>query len=228
MSEKQVQMTLDFKRQNRFSREHFIYGASNKVIFKWMKKKDWADGRLWVWGASGRGKSHLLHVWAEENHAFIGEASSLSQGSDGEIFFNEQPLHDPVGNIALDHIENLKDEIALLHLLNRSYGEKRKVFIAGRVPPTCFSVTLPDLASRLRATISVEIAELEDASRARLLLSLIAEKQLIISQPVIEFLWKHLPRTSEAMIKALTLLDREALIRGVPITRMLAQELLDL
>lgn len=228
MSEKQVQMTLDLTRKNRFSKEHFIYGVSNQEASQWMRQKKWPEGRLWVWGATGCGKSHFLHLWAEENKAFMVEASSISRNSEGEIFLYKDPLIDPVGNMAIDHLENLQDEVALLHILNRARAENCKILLAGRLPPACFPVTLPDLQSRLRASMVVEIKEPDDMLRGRLLLSLIAEKQLIIGPTVIDFLLKHLPRTGEALVNAVARLDEAALIRGQAISRTLAQEVLNL
>ena len=31
----------------------------------WLRRTaDWPDRRLAIWGESGRGKTHLLHIWA--------------------------------------------------------------------------------------------------------------------------------------------------------------------
>lgn len=224
MTEKRAQMVLDLGRQSRFSDEHFITGPSNAHARAWLAREIWPEGRLWVWGPKGTGKTHMLHIWARQYGAILLEAATLTQA---ELPGAENGGRE-TGPLVIDHLDELGDEVALLHLLNNLHAERRRVVLVGRVPPARASFALPDLASRLRAMSSVAVEEAEDKLRATLLLSLLAERQLVVPQHVTEWLLRHLPRTGEALVQAVEKLDHSALVRGVPVSRNLAQEILGL
>ncbi|MXV44187.1 chromosomal replication initiator DnaA [Saccharibacter sp. 17.LH.SD] len=219
-------MALDLQRESRFSASHFIPGGSNAAARHWLSRDAWPEGRLWIWGSAGTGKTHLLRAWAARHQALVVEADTLLCDEQGEIFAQGLPFHPIKGAVVLDHLDRLKNEVALLHILNRSQAEGVRVLMAARFPPARHHFALPDLASRLRATLTAVIDEPEDDLRATLILSLLAERQLVVAQPVTEWLWRHLPRTGEALVEAVKRLDAAALERGGPITRQLAQEVL--
>lgn len=221
-----TQLALDLRQENRFSAEHFISGASNAAARAWLARDTWPENRLWLWGAAGTGKTHLMRVWAARHTIPVWEAASLAHDERGAILAGHTPveLEHPV--IAIDHLDQLRDEVALLHLLNRAHAARVRVLLAARYPPARHAFKIPDLASRLRATMTAAIEEPEDELRATLLLSLLAERQLVVPHLVTEWLWRHLPRTGEALVQAVHQLDGAALERGSPITRQLAQEVL--
>lgn len=70
------------------------------------------------------------------------------------------------------------------------------------------------------------LEEPEDELRATLLLSLMAERQLVVPQSVTDWLWRQLPRTGEALVRAVNRLDDAAMKRGSAISRALAMEVL--
>ncbi len=221
-----TQMALDLRRESRFSAEHFISGASNAAARAWLSRDRWPEGRLWLWGGAGTGKTHLMRIWAIRHGIPVWEAASLGRDEHGTLLAGEAPLQLAHKLVAIDHLDQLDDEVALLHLLNRAHAAQIRVLLAARYPPARHAFRVPDLASRLRATMTAAIEEPEDALRATLLLSLLAERQLVVAQPVTDWLWRHLPRTGEALVQAVELLDKAALERGSPITRQLAQDVL--
>lgn len=227
MVKRQTQLALDLRQENHFSAERFISGVSNASARIWLARDVWPEGRLWLWGGAGTGKTHLVQIWAAQSHADVMDAASLSRSEHGEILMHGEPVTFLCQHMAIDHLDHLQDEVALLHLLNRAHAENIRVLLAARSPPARYHFSLPDLASRLRATMTASIEEPEDELRATLLLSLLAERQLVVAQPVTEWLWRHLPRTGEALVKAAEQLDAAALARGCAITRSLAQEVLE-
>ncbi|QHI95412.1 AAA family ATPase [Aristophania vespae] len=225
MSEKQAQLTLDFQHKSRFSKRSFINGSSNASARTWLSRNSWPENRLWLWGPPGTGKTHLLQIWSQTHHVPFYEASEFDHAKLSEILeFDESRT--PIKAIIIDHLDDLKDEVSLLHLINRAYQKKIKILMAARQPPAWGRFTLPDLTSRLKATLTTYIEEPEDKLRATLLLSLLAERQLVVPQPVTDWLWRRLPRTGEALVEAVSRLDQAALAKGVSISRPLALEVL--
>lgn len=228
MTDARVQLVLDLQQDRPFSAERFIAGSSNASARAWLARARWPEGRLWLWGPAGTGKSHLLHVWAQQNGAVQFEAAALSCDADGALLVAGQKLEPGVTPFVIDHLEGLeqKQEVALLHLLNRAHAAGRQVLMASRHPPARRFFHLPDLASRLRATMTAGLEEPEDELRATLLLSLMAERQLVVPQSVTDWLWRQLPRTGEALVRAVNRLDDAAMKRGSAISRALAMEVL--
>ncbi|MCX5619814.1 DnaA/Hda family protein [Bombella pollinis] len=222
----QAQLALDLQQKRHFSAERFIAGGSNASARAWLARPQWPEGRLWLWGPAGTGKTHLLHIWAAEQEAILCEASALSCAPDGALRVGQQILEASAVPLAIDHIERVGSEVALLHLLNRAHAAGQRVLMASRHPPARGDFALPDLASRLRATVTAGLEEPEDNVRATLLLSLLAERQLVVPQSVTEWLWRRLPRTGEALVQAVQRLDEAAMAQGSAISRSLAMNVL--
>ncbi|GBD56297.1 DnaA/Hda family protein [Gluconobacter wancherniae] len=212
------QLVLGLQRSSALTVERFIPGPSNAAARAWIARPHWPDQRLWLWGPSGTGKTHLLSMWATKHNATVVDARLFVRSPGARLQVQ--------GNLAIDNADSPADEVTMLHLLNDAHSHAERVLMVGRLPPSRTHFMLPDLASRLRATATTATGEPEDALRATLLLSLLADRQLVVSQPVTDWLWRHLPRTGKALVCAVEQLDQAALARGVPITRALAQEVL--
>ena len=209
------QLALRFPRDARFRSAELLPNPAQEEAQAWLARTaDWPLRRLFLWGATGCGKTHLLHAWAER----LG----------GAVLGCEADDEWPEAPVALDEADQVRDEEALLHLLNRAAEAGQPVLMAGRVPPGRMQVALPDLASRLRATTAVEIGAAPDGFLQMLLSRLLAERQLRVSEPVQAWLLTRLSRSPGALRDAVALLDAKALERGQGITRALASSVLGL
>lgn len=170
----------------------------------------WPAGRLALWGGAGVGKTHLLHIWAREEGASIVDGPSLR-----EPFW-------PEGAVAVDDCDRPGSEEALLHVLNAAAEGGRPVLLAGSRPPARTPFRLPDLASRLRATMSVEIGPVDDEFRASLFARLLAERQLPVPPTLQAWMLTRLPRSQAALSEAVQQLDYAALAAKSGVTRALA------
>jgi len=229
------QLALPFAHRPRFARVDFIPAPSNAAALAWLDRDggaQWPDHRLALWGDAGCGKTHLLQVWARDHGALLLPGTALrglatlpdhaaAYGRGGVV------ANGPGGGIAVDDADMATDEHALLHLLNAAREQRLPVLLAGREAPSRWPVLLPDLASRLRATMAVALGRPEETLLRILLLRLLAERQLAVAQPVVEWLLLRLPRRADAMREAARLLDHAALASGTAVTRVLAAAVLD-
>lgn len=192
--------------------QDYLECRSNEGARRWAERPQaWPDGRLVVWGGEGCGKSHLLQVWAAREHAARLEGPFLSR-----LPSIEAPA------ITLDDADMAPDPEVMLHLLNVAAERRLSVLLAGRLPASRWDVQLPDLSSRLRATISVEIGQPDDEMLRALLVRQLAERQLAVSQTVQEWLLCRLPRTGAAIREAVARLDYAALAAGGHVDRSVA------
>lgn len=188
---------------------------SNADAVAWLARTaEWPGGRLALWGEAGCGKTHLLHLWA----ARVG----------GQILLPPlAEMRPPDAPWALDNAETaLADERRLLHWLNAAAEARHPVLLAARSAPARWTVALPDLASRLRATAAVEIGVADEALLATLLASLLAERQIAVPPAVQSWLLRRLQRTPAAVREAVERLDHAALAAGGGINRAIAAAVL--
>jgi chromosomal replication initiation ATPase DnaA len=169
-------------------------------------------------GPEGAGKSHLAAIWANEAGARVIGARLLPQIDPMAAF--------ATGALVIEDLspENL-DEHALFHLLNLAREEHAYLLITARSAPASWQVTLPDLASRLRALPTVSVAPPDDALLRALIVKLSVDRQLAVDDGLVSYLANRIERTFAAARAAVVQLDRESMRQQRPLTRMLAAEL---
>ncbi len=200
----------------RYAETDFREAESNAGACAWLRRTvDWPNQRLALWGEAGRGKTHLLHIWAARTPAVVWTAPSLPSLADL-----------PAAGVALDDADAVGDETTLLHLLNAAGEARLPILLAARAPPSRWAVRLPDLVSRLRAITAVELGPPEDTLLRALLARLLADRQLRPPEALQEWLVRRLPRSAAALQEAVARLDAAALDRHRNITVPFAAEVL--
>ena len=170
----------------------------------------WPQRRLVLWGGPGTGKTHLLHIWASDNGASVVAGPRLV-----EPFW-------PEGPVSIDDADRVPSEQTLLHVMNAAAEAGCPLLLTMSRSPARATIRLPDLGSRLRATISAEIGPQDDAFLAALFAKLLAERQLPVAAPVQRWLLTRLPRTPAALREAVVRLDYAALAAQSGVSRPLA------
>jgi chromosomal replication initiation ATPase DnaA len=131
------------------------------------------------------------------------------------------------GALAIEDADRSEfDEAALFHLLNLAREQSAFVLITARKPPASWPISLPDLASRLRALPVVTLDPPDDALLAAVLVKQFADRQLAVDERLIEFLVRRIERSFAAAQAAVAELDHEAMRLKRPVSRALAAEIL--
>jgi chromosomal replication initiation ATPase DnaA len=190
-----------------------IAAGSNAQARAWLARgADWPQGRLALWGPPGSGKSALLAEWAT--------------GAGGRVLPGEAlRFPQPAGKLAIDDAHQAPER-TLLHVLNAAQEAGQAVLLAAPEPPARWPVALADLASRLRAITAVAIGPPEDTLLRALLARLLAERQLRVAEPTLDWLLARLPRTHAAAAEAVARLDQAAQALGAAIAPALARQVL--
>jgi len=209
------QLALPFVEAPEFSGCDFIDSPGSAEARAWLARPaGWPGARLALWGESGVGKSHLLHVWARQAGATVLSAAAPDQPGV------------PAAPLALDDADLVADDARLLHLLNAAAEARVVVLLVGRAPPSRWPVRLPDLASRLAATASVEVRPPDQALLAVLFARLLSVRQLVLAPALEAWLLARLPRHPGALVEAAARLDRAGLASGRAVGRRLAVQAL--
>jgi chromosomal replication initiation ATPase DnaA len=213
------QLAFALPHSESFAREDFLVGEPNysalATIERW---PDWPGRALLLVGPEGAGKSHLAGIWAE-----LAGARRVSARALGE---KDLLAEFATGTLVVEDVNSGFDERALFHLLNLMREEEGFVLITSRTSAAQWCVTLPDLASRLRAIPSVTLAAPDDALLRALLVKLFADRQLAVDEALVKYLMSRIERSFAAARAAVETLDREALRLKRPVTRALAAEML--
>lgn len=206
------QLALPFAPARDTSEAAFLHAPCNADSWAFLARTaDWPQSRLAIWGEEGTGKTHLLHIWARRHSAHILCGPTLR-------YTEPHP-----GALAIDDAD-LAPEHDLLHILNAQAEAHRPVLLAARPAPARWNPALPDLASRLRALVSVEILPPDDELLRKFLARQLRLRQLTVPEDIQDFLRLRLPRTQAAMHQAAAELDRLSLRLGRRITLALARD----
>ena len=211
------QLAFPFPQAQAYDASAFMEDETNAEALAWIgRPQAWPDRRLAVFGEPGCGKTHLLHLFAARAGATLRPGAAVC----GSV------IVPPESALAIDDADAVPDAEALLHLLNASAEAGVPVLLAGQLPSSRWDFALPDLMSRLRAVTCVGLHAPGDTLLRSLLARLLAERQLVVPEPVQEFLLARLPRHGAALREVSLRLDAASLAAGGRVTRAMAADVL--
>lgn len=212
------QLPLEFRHEAASGRDDLVISdpvsAAASIIDRW---PDWPSPVVIITGPEGSGKSHLAEVWVRNSGAV--RVQPLP-GSDAVTQAGEGPV------LVEDADREGFNETELFHLINAVRSAGTSLLITARSWPMAWGVTLPDLASRLKAATTVEIGPPDDLLLSQILMKLFADRQLALDDKVIAYIVPRMERSLAAAQAIVERLDRLALARGTRINRALAAEVL--
>ncbi len=207
------QLALDLLQPASPTLENFVTGRNAEAVeaLKQLAAGRAAERVVYLWGAAGSGRSHLLHALA------AGAGARLWQATDAP---------DAPGLTLVDDVERLDQaaQVALFNRLNavRAHSDACCV-TAGNAPPGQLPLR-EDLRTRLAWGLVYQLQPLADAEKAEALRAQAAARGLSIGNEVVNFLLTHLPRDMRTLAAALEALDAFALAHKRPLTVALVRQ----
>jgi DnaA family protein len=186
----------------------------------------------WVFlhGASGTGKSHLLigacraaaEAGREARYVSLaslpGSRAEAIAGIDGE------------GLIAIDDVHSLAGdrdaERALFDLFNRAAAASARMLFAANASPAELGIGLADLVSRLSSCTQSALHPLDDGGRRAMLRLLAGRMGLRLDDEVLDWWFARQPRDPASLVALLRRIDRAALAAQRRVTIPFLRELL--
>lgn len=189
-----------------------------------------AGAWLYLHGASGTGKSHLLiaacRASLEADHAAryvsLAQLAALRAAAIGSI--------QPEGLLAIDDVQAIAGdrdaERALFDLYNRAKTADARMLFAANASPAELGITLPDLVSRVSMCTQYALRPLDDAGRRAMLRVLAGRLGLRLDDEVLDWWFARQPRDPASLVALLQRVDRASLAAQRRITIPFLRELL--
>jgi chromosomal replication initiation ATPase DnaA len=224
IARKPEQLSLGLPVATALGRGDFLISPANALALAAIEDRSGLpQGRMVLTGPAGAGKTHLLHIWAAANAAERPDPRNLSENTDA-LLRRTQPFALAIDNAA--RIAGTPNEEALFHLLNHMSALRGQVLLTARAPVRDWGLQLADLQSRLQAAAHVALREPDEALLAAVLVKLFNDRQLRVQPDLIDYLLSRMERSLAAAGAVVSDLDRAALRLKRPVTRALAQEVL--
>ncbi|MEQ6917274.1 DnaA regulatory inactivator Hda [Halomonas aquatica] len=170
---------------------------------------------LYVWGASGTGRSHLLQAACHEASDRDGRSLYLPLAELGHFPPMMLEEIERLDLVAIDDLERVvgrkRWEEALFHAFNRLRDAGKRLVIAADAPPRQLSVKLPDLASRLTWGMTFQLQGLDDVGRLAALQLRARARGMQLPDEVARYILHRGPRRLDALFTTLEALDRASL-----------------
>ena len=173
---------------------------------------------LWLWGASGSGKTHLLQ-------AVCAAADEAKSGAQAAYFpLARLPALPPealagferIRVLCVDDVDaaagDLAWERALFRLFNEALELRTRLIFAAAGPPRQPGWRLEDWGSRAAACVVYQLRELDDDGRIEALRLRAAQRGLQLPYETSEYLLKRMPRDMRSLFDILDQLDEASLV----------------
>jgi DnaA family protein len=174
-----------------------------------------ADGTtpLWLWGAHGTGKTHLLQAAcaaAGDAAAYFPLDRSIGLPPEAMSGFERTPL------LCIDDVDKVAGdaawERALFRLFNEAAELRTRLIFAAGVAPRQAEWVLDDWRSRAAACVVYQLRELDDAGRIEALRLRAAQRGLQLPYETSDYLLKRMPRDLPSLFDALDALDEASMV----------------
>ena len=211
---KQLALNLCLKDNATFT--NFFAGTNGQLV-KLLNKlhQDNAASFIYLWGAHGTGKTHLLSALCQSfsEHGLttaylpLEDSAQLTPKIFEELEYLDLLCIDDLNLIAKDN----RWEEGIFHCFNQTIEQGKKIIITANTAPQALSLTLPDLKSRMASGLIFELYPLADEEKIESLKLRAKLRGLELNDAVAQFLLTHYARDTKSLFTTLDHLDKAAL-----------------
>ena len=214
------QLVLDLTPPPAPAFDHFIAEHNRQIIAALTDAQD--ERFIYLWGAAGVGKTHLLQQWVEHANA-VGRAAIYLDARAEKLpdFAREARC------VAVDHVDELEpdDQITLFSIFNSLRDSDGQLLTAGREPPQRLKLR-DDLRTRLGWGLVFQVQAMSDADKLAALRRHAQMRLVNVPEDVLRWLITHWRRDMASLVSMVDALDHYSLALQTPITVPLVKHIL--
>jgi DnaA family protein len=219
------QIAFDFSRRPEPTLENFIVGRNAELVHNMRRllSPHTSERAIYLWGASGSGRTHLLQGFVNTARASSAKAAYLPSRD----LMARASSCDSMKYVAVDDVEALDDDgqRAMFNLCNDLRDRHAALVVSGNLPPARLALRA-DLLTRLAWGLVYEIHALSDEEKITAMQRRAGERGFALADDVGRFVLTRAPRDMAALLAIVDALDRVSLENKRPVTVGLARELL--
>lgn len=217
--DKNNQLILNFDLREIARFENFIIDENQTLI---NDLQDELQFCVFFYGASGTGKTHLLHSLCHEYSRLSKTATYIPlseyQELSPKIFLGLETIE----LVCIDDIQviaGIKEwETELFHLYNRLRDNNGRIVVSSAMSLKSLNINLADLRSRISWGPVYQIKSLSDENKSLALQQHATSRGLELTDEICEYLLSHYSRDVSNLFEMLETLDKAALVAKRKIT----------
>jgi DnaA family protein len=199
------QLLLDIQPLAPATLDNFIAGSNEEALHSLKMAIDGANEArfIYLWGAPGSGKSHLLHAC------------------------NDLALERDLPLSVVDDVNTLDEEaqIELFNYFNQLRASGGILITSGNAAPTQMGLR-DDLATRLAWGLVYQLHPLTDEEKAKALKTHAKERGMKLPDEVVDYCLRYLRRDLPTLMAVLNALDKWSLTEKKPVTVPMLKKML--
>jgi DnaA family protein len=217
------QLALDIAQPPAPTLDNFVPGRNAELVVMLYSTANGSNSErfIYVWGAAGSGRSHLLRAVIAAARAEGRDAVMFESGST-EFAASDDAL------CAVDdaHLLNPQAQIALFNLHNRIRAGTGTLVASGDAAPAQLGLRA-DLLTRLGSGLVYQVHVLNEEEKVAALRRHAQARGFKLSQEVVAYILRHVQRDLPSLLALLDALDRYSLANRRAITLPLLRDLLN-
>ncbi len=233
------QLPLRFELRDDFRLDSFVVGANGSLCARLARLSDASTPRtpeahgdmLWIYGAAGTGKTHLLQASvAQLASADVNIAYLPARQIDAEDAAAALEGSERYAVLIIDDIDSWVGVAAVEQELVRRYQERRQagshLVLSAQNAPVDYAMAVTDWGSRARGAEVFRIAELVEDDKLQVLKERATRLGLDLTAAPATYLLRHGPRSLPAMLAVLNQVDKLAMAEQRKLTVPLLKKVL--
>jgi len=213
------QLILKFPSHQAYKKEDFYVSPSNQEAYDFINSwPKWIKRTVNIFGPSGSGKTHLTSILKNKTSVLQIQSDQLND----KIFFKFKTKE----ALIIENINEKVSENLLFSLWNIALQDNKYLLFTSSNPISSFKFKLPDLRSRAKDIITIELKLPGDDLIGVILAKNFSDKQIKVEKKHIDYIIKRIDRSYEKISQFISTLDKYSLKKGNPFSLKLIKEVL--
>lgn len=190
-----------------YDERNFISHDGNKEAFDFIKSINSLEGIIYLLsGKEKSGKTYLCHIWQRYVNAVFIDCKIFDLKNDEFIAKLGQMITEK-GKYILEDL-NQVDENKLLYLLNLIVEKHCVLLITSNKNNAEFNFKIKDLKSRFDNIINIKLHELNESSKQKVILKLLADRQMTLDSDVLDFISQKISGNYDVIFQFINSLEQ--------------------